>query len=314
MRALITSVWTEAHPRACLRGTRAWVLLACAAALVASPLRAQNAWIPGPGEFAFGAAYTFQTYDRYWMGSDKVDFPDTDQQTIVSTLEYGILEKGNLGLALDATVGYVRTTGTRQGAGVEDGLDDVTGGIRLRLVDEYAWDTELLPTTTLRLGGILQGSYDKGLPESPGDGASGFEVSLLLGKEILDTGFGFFGSVGYRYRAEDVPEDLFFSAFLYKTFLESFTISAGYQHVQGLSGPDIGDPGFTFPEVKEISQSIEGGISYRDSGGRDWGIFAAKTVDGRNTSDRLVIGASVAIPFGGESTRLPYSQGPRDSG
>lgn len=291
---------------------RALGFLSCAA-LFAMPasLSAQSAWLPKPGDFDLSNAYTFQTYDRFWFGDTKMDFPDTDQHTISSTLEYGIFDVGNFGAALDITLAYVRTIGTRMGAGVNDGLNDVTGGIRIRLLDEYSWDTELVPTTTLRIGGILQGSYPVGFPESPGDGASGGEVSILVAKNILDTGFGFSGDLGYRYRAENVPEDLFFSFFVFQNFLESFTASVGYRHVQGLSGSDIGDPGFTFPEVKEISQSVEAGLNYRDGRGCDWGIFVAQTVDGRNTADRFVAGVSMTISFGGSTTRLPFAYGRR---
>lgn len=302
--------------------------LATVAVLQASsPVHAQNAWLPQPGEFVISGTYVFQTYDEFWMGKRKADFPDTDQHTLETTLEYGIFEAQDFALAFDAAFAYVRVIGTRPAgapapgapaAGVNDGLNDVRLGLRFRVLDEFAHDTDFLPTVTVRVGGIIEGTYDVGSPEAPGDGASGVEVSLLAGKEIVDTGpgfLGFYGDVGYRYRAEDVPEDIFFSFFVYQRLCDMFTVSVGYRHVQGLSGPDIGGPGFTgfadFPLVKEISQTVEGGISFHDEGGRDWGIFVADTVEGRNTADRFIVGISVAVPFGGEGTRLPFVDGPR---
>jgi hypothetical protein len=74
-------------------------------------------------------------------------------------------------------------------------------------------------------------------------------------------------------------------------------VNVAYRHVQSLSGSDIGDPGFTFPELKEINQIFEAGLGYRDSGGRYYQIFGAFNVDGRNAGDKIILGASLTIPF-----------------
>jgi hypothetical protein len=267
-------------------------------------------WLPEKGEFGISPFYTFQTYDKYWKGRKRVDFPDTDQQTAGAAFEYGLFED----IALDATVSYVRSIGTRRRINpntfadkdgiVDDGLNDATLGLRCRLLDEFHWDSPFVPSLAARLGGIIDGTYDANLPESPGDGAAGGEVSLLFGKFIGDTGFNLSGNVGFRKRGEDVPDDFFVSAGVAKEFFESLSFSFAYRREQGLSGPDIGDPGFTFPEVKEISDSLEYGVGYHDEKNRYLGLFVAHVIDGRNTAQKLIFGISIGIPFGGPAYSL----------
>jgi hypothetical protein len=122
----------------------------------------------------------------------------------------------------------------------------------------------------------------------------------LLGKAICP-GFGLYGDVGWRIRTEDVPEDLFGAAGLYLTW-KFATLNVGYRGVKGLSGPDIGGPGFLvtygFPQTKEISQNIETALGITDKGGRYYQFFYAHTLDGRNTGQKNVFGAAIRFPFG----------------
>ena len=261
-------------------------------------LRAQSTpWLPPEGELVTTPSYTFQTFDRFWFGSDKMDFPETDQQTVLATLEYGILDD----LTFDVTVGYSRTLGSRPGVGDEDGLADSKLGLRWRCLDEYRTDSEWAPSIALRAGAIIEGTYEANLPESVGDGASGVEGSLLLGKTFYLESLGeigFSGEVGMRARSEDVPDDFFFSVGAYKAFENGVSLSIAHRHNQGLSGPDIGDPGFSFPEVKEIQGNFEYGAAFRDEKFRSIGVYAAHTLYGRNTAEKLIIGLSVTVPFG----------------
>jgi hypothetical protein len=145
-----------------------------------------------------------------------------------------------------------------------------------------------------------------------GDNASGVEGSIIWGKVFGASGFGVQGDAGLRYRTEHVPDDFFVSAGLFQTFFDRLTLSFNFRHVHAMSGPDIGDPGFTFPEVKEIASSLEYGLTYQDEGGRYYSAFVAHTIDGRNTSDRLVVGFSFGIPFGGPEYSLQdYLNRPR---
>lgn len=255
----------------------------------------QTAWLPPQGRFSVNPSYTFSTFEKFWLGRTKSRLPDDQEQHSFSvSVEYGLFDN----VALDLTVGYTRTSFGPEGD--TDGLDDTTLGVRWRLVDEFQLDSSYVPTLTLHVGGIIAGTYETGAVGSAGDGASGIEISLLFGKTFGDTGFGLSGSVGYRYRMEDAPDDFFASIGGYKTFLKGFVVSAAYRHVQGLSGLDIGEPGFTperFPETQEIFDSVEAGLGYIDKGGRYYGIFVARTLDGKNTAEKPIVGALLSFPF-----------------
>jgi hypothetical protein len=276
-----------------------WSLLTLAFVLLSSmPAASRTAWVLPQGKFSLNLSYVFETFDEFWMGRTKAQLPDDiEQHTVAVGLEYGLFDA----VTVDLTLGYTRTSFSP--ADDLDGLNDTTLGVRWRVVDEFAVDSPYIPTLTVRVGGIIAGTYDTvttGAPHSPGDGASGVEMSLLFGKALGNTGFGLFGEVGYRHRLENVPDDFFASLGVYKTFLEGFIASFGYRRVQGLSGLDIGGPGFTparFPETQEIFDNLEAGLGYTDTGGRHYGLFGAWTIDGKNAGEKTIVGASLTIPF-----------------
>jgi hypothetical protein len=280
------------------------------AALGGSHAHAQlSAYTPEPGEFIATANYQYSEYNDFWLGTKRfalktaTGFEEQRQHSAFITLEYGILRD----LAADVTLGYTWAEFTRGPQGVDDltddGLTDTTVGLRYRLVDErrITW----APTITLRAGGIIAGTYDEAFPFSAGDGASGLEVSALVAREICP-GFGVYGDIGYRWRDNDVPDDLFGSAGVYASW-RGVTGTVAYRHVEGQSGPDIGDPGFGvefgFPEVKEVQQSVEASLGYVDDAGRYYQVYGGRVLEGRNTGERTYLGVSVSVPFGGRATR-----------
>jgi hypothetical protein len=268
----------------------------------ASGAFAQSVWLPEKGQLVVAPAYAYQTFDEFLAGKTKTTLPaDIVQQTGSIGLEYGLTPK----FAVDATIGYTRVDFDPPGAPNtrRDGLDDTRLGLRYRFIDEDLSGRAWVPAVGVRIGGIIAGTYDVPTtlpPINPGDGANGFETSLLLGKTFGQTGFGAYADLGYRVRDHDVPDDLFGSVGVFK-HLGPVTLSFGYRHIQGLSGGDIGGPGFGtsygFPQVKEINQLIEGGIAYTDKGGRSYQFTVAQKIDGRNTGDKLVFGVSVSIPI-----------------
>lgn len=272
------------------------LLAAAAAASLAPAALGQSPWLPAEKKFEVTPRYVYQSFDTFWIRRDqRMTVPDdVVQHTATVSGEYGI----NQDWALDATVGYTRVdTSAFTGSNTtDDGMADTRVGVRYRVVDERAHGESWVPTVTLRVGGIIAGTYEEGLPFSAGDGAHGGEFSVLLGKSIGDFGLGFYSEAGYRVRENPVPDDFFASIGAYKT-LGQFTLNVGYRHVQSLSGVNIMDPGFTFPELKEINQLFEAGLGYQDRGGRFYQIFGAFNVGGRNTGDKIIIGASVTFPF-----------------
>ena len=273
-------------------------LLIAVMCLLSAPAYGQSAYLPVEGRISLSGSYVFETFDEFWAGRKKTQLPDDiHQHTVSLSLEYGLLED----VALDLTLGYTRTSFSS----VEelDGLNDTRLGIRYRIFDEFRVDSPYVPTLTLRLGGIIEGSYDTvttGAPHSPGDGASGVETSLLFGKVFGQTDIGLSGDIGYRYRDSSVPDDFFVSVGLDKVFFEYILAGFSWRHTQGLSGLDIGDPGFNpsrFPELREISDNIQAELGYVGARGEYFGIIAAWTIAGRNTGKKLILGPVVSYPF-----------------
>ena len=272
--------------------------LASAAALAAAQTAsAQIVWLTAPGTLVLTPGYTVQSFDEFHLGAVKTKLPDDiTQRTTALRFDYGLAPR----LALDATIGYTTVKFNPPGASFKrSGRDDARLGLSYALLAE----TAERPAITYRTGLILNGSYDVPNtlpPVNPGDGASGFESSLAIGKS-LGEGFAAYGEVGYRNRNHNVPDDIFYSVGAVKQF-GGFGVNLGYRRTQGLSGGDIGGPGFGtrfgFPQVKEVVGLIEGGLSFTDSGGRSYQLSAAKAVgDLRNSGRARVLAFSISLPF-----------------
>lgn len=280
--------------------------LMASAVLAAVPsVYAQSAWLPESGRWEVTPVYTFQTFDEFWMGDTSVRNPNDgdslDQHSGFIAVEYGFAS----GWAADVALGYTHSassafngTGEKQS---DDGLADTQVGIRYRLIDEDDPDAFVPITLTLRVGGIIEGTYDPNFPFSAGDGASGAKFSTLWGKTFGSTGLSTYGELGFQTRAQDVPDDFLASFGVGYTCPGGVTLHTGYRLIQGLSGPDIGDPGFGatfgFPQVKEESHNLEAGIGYTDGGGRFYQFFYARTLEGRNTGEKNVFGFAVTFGF-----------------
>jgi hypothetical protein len=270
-----------------------WVVL-----LASVPAYSTSAYLPLEGRFSLSGSYIFETFDEFWRGRKKTRLPDDIHQHTVSVgLEYGLLDD----VALDLTLGYTRTSFSP--VDDLDGLNDTSLGVRWRILNEFRYDSPYVPTLTLRLGGIIEGSYDTvttGAPNSPGDGASGVETSLLFGKIFDSTNIGLSGDIGYRHRGSKVPDDFFVSVGLDKIVFDYILTGFHYRHTQGLSGIDIGSPSFDpsrFPEVREISDNVQAELGYVGAGGQYFGVIFAWTIAGRNTGEKFVLGPVASFPF-----------------
>jgi hypothetical protein len=281
-------------------------LIAFAVLANATAAFSQSAWLPVANEFKVTPGFSYSTFDEFWMGDTKVSNPPNgkrlNQYTGYLSLEYGIL--GNL--AADATIGYSATDTDAFGGDSDSGLSDTSLGLRYRLVDETQTTCPFAPTLALRAGAVIPGTYDSNLPFSAGDGAHAFEGSLLVGKAFGQTGLGMYGDIGYRVREHPVPDEWFGTGGLFYQ-IGPVTLAAGYRHVQGVSGLDIGGSGFDpgagrssgFPALREINQIFEAGISVTDNGGRTYQLTFGRSIDGRNTGDKSLVGVNATFPFGG---------------
>lgn len=257
---------------------------------------AQTAWLPEPGRVLVSPVFTTQSFRQIWAGSRRMTLgEDVTQRSAAVALELGLTDR----VAADAIIGFSATNSAAFGGPESDrGLADSSFGLRWQLLNEMKdGEGHRYPTLAARFGGTIGGTYRSNLPFSSGDGASGTEFSLLANKQG-GRGFGTQSEIGYRWRSGNVPSEMFGSAGLHQS-VGRVTFSGGYRFVKSTSGSDIGDPGFQFRSLREIDHVANGGIGL-SHGDRYYQFFVAKSLDGRNTGGKVVLGGSITI-----SLKLP---------
>jgi hypothetical protein len=254
---------------------------------------AQNAvWLPAPGSGSVSLSYVSQDADQFYIGGNLLSLPFGSIKVDTTTVgvQYGLTDA----LAVDAKLPYAKRT---SGLGGDKGLGDARLGLTWRALDEFS--TPGAPTVSLRLGGIFAGDYETQRPDSIGDGASGYEASVLVGK-YLTRAFALRGELGLRVRSKEVPNETFVQVGADLRLAPGLTASAAYSVTRSSGSLDIGGPGFDpskFQQVKEERDLVSVGLSYAVA--RNVGLSAniGKITNGRNTSKADVFGLGVTVDF-----------------
>jgi hypothetical protein len=275
-----------------------------AVAAVLSPLVAwaenDSPWLPIPGEFSIGASHTEQSGKEAYIGSMKLPISGITggaaskfkRSTTQLRLGYGISDS----LAVDATLGYDKV---EVGAADEDkGQTDTVVGLSWRALDEYARPG--LPTLTLRGAAIIKGSYDGARLAALGNDANGFELSVLVGKDITRS-ISLWGQLGVQNRSGAVPNATFVDLGARWFFAPGWDASVGYGEKRYSGDLDIGGPGFTparFQEVRAERSLLRLGVGFAFAGKQGIALNLAKALDGRNSvKDDSVVSLSYAVGF-----------------
>lgn len=264
---------------------------------------AQGAYLPEQGELVTTFDASYENYDSAWLGNAKRPdgtrrFPHKSKfvgevkiQNYRIALDYGITEN----LAVDFNTGYGFISG---GLGAtpnikdKDGTLDTSLGLRYKLISENPYETFSLPTLAIRAGGIFAGSYDE-VPQSLGDGASGWEVGVAAGRYWATPRLGVLAEVNYRDREGIVPTDYYGSLGAYK-LLGPIVLSGTYRFQRGKHGWDTGE-GDALGR-KEDFDVKEFGIGYLGNTGNIYQLSYSDVFDGRNTADRQKIEFSITVP------------------
>lgn len=277
-----------------MKSARLTALGAIAAALAIPTLsHAQNsAWLPAPGSGSVGLSYLTQEADRFYIGGSLMALPFGTIKIKTTTLaaQYAIAD----GLAFDAKLPFAQRT---SGLGSDSGTGDARLGVTWRFVDEF--EKRGAPTVALRAGAIIAGNYQTLRPDSIGDGASGYEVSLLVGR-YLTPSFGVRGEVGIRDRNRGVPNQTFLSVGADLRITPSLAGSIGFSSIRNSGNLDIGGPGFTplrFQQVAEKRNFINAGLAYSVTERISINGNIGKVTSGRNTSKNDVYSLGVSFDF-----------------
>lgn len=254
---------------------------------------AQNSvWLPAPGSGSVGLSYLSQEADRFYIGGSLMTLPFGTIKIKTTTLaaQYAIAD----GFAVDAKLPFAQRS---SGLGSDSGTGDARVGVTWRFVDEF--EKRSLPTVAVRAGAIIAGNYQTFRPDSIGDGASGYEVSLLVGR-YLTPSFGVRGEVGIRDRNRGVPNQTFLSVGADLRITPSLSGSVGFSSIRNSGNLDIGGPGFTplrFQQVAEKRNFINAGLSYSVTERISINGNIGKVTSGRNTSKNDVYSLGVAFDF-----------------
>ena len=259
-----------------------------------------TAWLSEPGTGYLSLSYVGQTADEYFRSESKRATPrgeNLTQNTVWLTANYALGESW----ALDARVGWARSdfvVGPMIPTTMANfsGLVDSTLGVTWRLNDELTSD---YPSVAVRGGVVLAGNYETGHINSLGDGADGFELSVIVG-EFVSTQFGLSAEFGYRARGGNVPDETFTNLSGLWLISDRLSLGLDYQLVDAQSGLDIGGPGFDptkFPEVQEDTQIVAGRLYYAVSERIGLSVFHAGVVKGRNAPASTVYGVTASYSF-----------------
>lgn len=269
--------------------------LSAVASALAFPMltHAQNSvWLPAPGSGSVGLSYLSQEADRFYIGGSLMALPFGTIKIKTTTLsgQYAIAD----GLAVDAKLPFAKRT---SGLGSDSGTGDARVGVTWRFVDEF--EKRGLPSVAIRVGAIIAGNYQTQRPDSIGDGASGVEVSLLVGR-YLTPNFGIRGEVGIRDRNRGVPNQTFVSVGADLRITPSLGGTVGFSSIRNSGNLDIGGPGFTplrFQQVAEKRNVINAGLSYSVTERISLNGNIGKVTSGRNTSKNDLYSLGVAFDF-----------------
>lgn len=271
-----------------------------AIALTATPALAGDVspWTPVSGSVEAEVAVSRQNADQFYAGEVLGGIPtgaELEQDAVTLSLSYGISER----LAADLTIGYANSKfpvvpGLAPDGGT-DGLSDVKLGLRFKVLDEL--DGAPL-TATIGAAAIIDGGYTTGALSAIGDGGSGGQFALALGKQIGPLSLS--TDIGYRTKSNNVPDELFGSVQASFAVTNGISLYGGLAFVDSKGNLDIGGPGFSparFPEVEEDYKLWTVGASAAVTGSTSVNLTYGEKFDGRNTAKSNVIRLGVGYAF-----------------
>ena len=248
-------------------------------------------WVPGKWSVHVAPSYAWSSFDSFFDGNgDSVSGDSVKQHTAGVNLKLGL----PAGFAFDTWVGY---TSAALGDSSSAGLADIRGGVAWQILDEFSMDASWVPTLTMRLGLVVEGTYARdNLVSDAGERATGGEAGLSFGKVWADLGMGIYGDVGYRYLLGGIPATVSSSLGAYYAFLDGFVGRLTMRHDNDLSGDDLGVQA-RYVDLHEAATSANVGFGYYDGGGRYYGMSVALVLMGKNTPKKVpVVGLLVSVP------------------
>ena len=278
---------------------RTLVLFAAAAAPFASQAQT-SPWLPIPGQVSLSVGYTSQTADSAYIGDSKIAVKDITGGGASSYKRSGTALRVDYGLSdaisLDAAVANSKVE--VGGADNDSGNADSVLGVRWRVMDEF--EQAGLPTITLRGAAIIKGNYEGARLAAIGKGANGFEIGVIVGKQITPT-LAVWGEVNSQSRENSVPNALTVSVAAKYAFAPQWSVGVGLSNKKFDGSLDIGGAGFSpakFQQVREERSLANLNLGYAFAANQGVSLNLGKVTAGRNTvNDDQVVGISYTYAF-----------------
>lgn len=227
-------------------------LVIAAAVSVAAPVasaQGDNGFLRGKGQTDVAFTYVHEEYESFWVADHKVRDPAVGEVTRESMnlwIAHGL--RDDLDLIVSGSYVDAEADGTGN-FDDEHALQDAVLGAKWRF-----WDRRLGPGNLSVLATpavkIPMTHYEANNVTAIGDG----QVDLRFRGVIhysFDCGAYVAVESGYDYRTDGTPNEMPFNVSFGATFFDRVTVSPFWSRVAAIGGDDIGQPGFSFPDVEE---------------------------------------------------------------
>ena len=150
------------------------------------------------------------------------------------------------------------------------------------------------------MGYTFGGDYETDLIDAIGDGGSGFDLSLLLGKSLNEQ-FAVSGDLTFRQRDNDISDAFkYLISGFYSTPVQGLGFQLALGGLRTDSDIDIAGPGFgveQFPQTDRDMDIAIAGVNYNFNSGIGLGLSRLMLLDGRNVADTDITTLSLSYSF-----------------
>jgi len=251
-------------------------------------------WLLADGSINLNLSLTSGSTDDFFIGDTSTDLGGTLRGTFTwLKFTYGYDDIW----AFDARTGYAESTFENSLADQAD-FTDTSFGVSYQFINEFEADNGL-PTISGRIGYTIGGDYDPDQIEAIGDGASGFDVSFLIGKSLTPS-WSVFGDLTFRQRDSGVADGIkyivggsYTPPIPYLGFLLSLAGTRTDSDIDLGQGAGIEE----FSQTDRDSDLIVGGFNLNFPIGIGFGLSYSALINGSNQADTDVISANIGYTF-----------------
>ncbi|MBX2882168.1 MAG: hypothetical protein KTR32_19630 [Granulosicoccus sp.] len=252
-------------------------------------------WLPADGTTSLGISFISGSTEDYFIGDTSTNLGGDLEGTFVwLNASYGYDDIW----AFDIRTGYAKSEFEFNPDDQRD-IADTSLGVSYQFLNEFEEDNGL-PTISTRIGYTFGGNYETNLIDAIGDGASGIDLSLLVGK-TLNSKYAVFSDITYRQRDNDVADSikLLLSGYYTSPIPElGFQLSLG--RIRTDSSIDIGGPDFgvdQFSQTDKDSDWLITGVNYGLDNGLGLGFSYSFLLSGKNVADSDIATFNLSYAF-----------------